>query len=31
MDAIKREVAAQQELPFVRDKIEIPDARFTMT
>jgi hypothetical protein len=27
MDAIKREVAAQQELPFVRDKIEIPDAR----
>jgi hypothetical protein len=27
MNEIKREVAAQQELPFVRDKIEIPDAR----
>ena len=27
MDEIKREVAAQQELPFVRNKIEIPDAR----
>jgi hypothetical protein len=27
MDEIKREVAAQHELPFVRDKIEIPDAR----
>jgi hypothetical protein len=27
MDEIKREVAAQQELPFVGDKIEIPDAR----
>jgi hypothetical protein len=27
MDEIKREVAAQYELPFVRDKIEIPDAR----
>jgi hypothetical protein len=27
MDEIKHEVAAQQELPFVRDKIEIPDAR----
>lgn len=27
MDEIKREVAAQHELPFVREKIEIPDAR----
>jgi hypothetical protein len=27
MDEIKREVATQHELPFVRDKIEIPDAR----
>jgi hypothetical protein len=27
MDEIKREVAQQQELPYVRDKIEIPDAR----
>jgi hypothetical protein len=27
MDAIKREVASQQQLPFVRDKIEIPDVR----
>ena len=27
MDEIKREVAQQFELPYVRDKIEIPDAR----
>jgi hypothetical protein len=27
MDEIKREVAQQLELPYVRDKIEIPDAR----
>jgi hypothetical protein len=27
MDEIKREVAEQYELPFVRNKIEIPDAR----
>lgn len=27
MDEIKREVAGQYELPYIRDKIEIPDAR----
>ena len=27
MTDIKREIAAEHELPFVRDKIEIPDAR----
>lgn len=27
MDAIKREVADQNQLPYVRNKIEIPDAR----
>jgi hypothetical protein len=27
INEIKREVAQQQELPYVRDKIEIPDAR----